>query len=53
VEAGTQEKLDPLRDGGGLFFEVTELELGRAGKVGINAGIGINRHADPSLFKIL
>ena len=44
METGTQEKLDPLRGRGRTPLDVAELELGGAGKEGVDAGVRINRH---------
>jgi hypothetical protein len=53
METGTQEQLDTLRNGRRAFFDVAKLELGGAGKVSINARVGVNRHADSPLFNLL
>jgi hypothetical protein len=53
MKTGAQEKLNALRHGREAFFDVAELELGGAGKVGIYAGVRVNRHADSPLFNLL
>jgi hypothetical protein len=44
METGAEKKFNTFRHGRGPLFDITELELGGASKIGINTGIRVNRH---------